>query len=83
MPSAAAYGMQPSAALYHQPNEDLKKLDNQLFDLLRSNEPAPRIPSATGRTAPSSIPHINRNNSMQRIQQMRDSRDHFIAPKMG
>ncbi|CDW82483.1 UNKNOWN [Stylonychia lemnae] len=63
--------------------EELKNFDNLLFDLLKSdpkpsNQDMNRISSSQGR-----IPHINSKNSQQNLQMMRQTKDQFMAPKLG
>ena len=49
------------------PNDELKSLDNLLYDILRDDSPT----KGTG----NKIPHLNQKNNADNLAKMRDTRD--------
>eukprot|EP00347_Sterkiella_histriomuscorum_P020541 403337413 len=63
-----------------QDSSDLKNFDNILFDLIKSDKT--QDPNRGGSQS-GKIPHLNQRNSQANMQYMRDTRDQFMAPKLG
>lgn len=74
-------------------NDELKQLDNLLFDILRSGGESPPEKGANHNNKPNNynnqngngnkLVHIYQNNNADSVSRMRDTRDQFMVPKMG